>query len=107
MNINEKGIIILGSTGSVGEQAIDVARVSGTRVRAISAYSNVKRAEEQAREFSADYCCMVDEKAAEELKIRLADTNTRVLSTKEGICEMVRIAEGDVVVNSIIGEAGL
>ena len=48
MNINEKGIIILGSTGSVGEQAIDVARVSGTRVRAISAYSNVKRAEEQA-----------------------------------------------------------
>lgn len=107
MNINEKGIIILGSTGSVGEQAIDVARVIGTRVRAISAYSNVKRAEEQAREFSVDYCCMVDEKAAEELKIRLADTNTRVLSTKEGICEMVRIAEGDVVVNSIIGEAGL
>ncbi len=104
---NKRKMIILGSTGSVGEQAIDVARFEGARVSAISAHSNVKRVEEQAREFSVDYCAMANEKAAAELKIKLADTKTKVLSGTDGICEMINTAEGDVAVNSIIGEAGL
>ncbi len=103
----EREMIILGSTGSVGEQAIDVARFEGARVSAISAHSNVKRVEEQAREFSVDYCAMADEKAASELKIKLADTKTKVLSGTDGICEMINAANGDVAVNSIIGQAGL
>ena len=103
----KREMIILGSTGSVGEQAIDVARFEGAKVSAISAHSNVKRAEEQAREFLVDYCAMADEKSASELKIKLADTKTKVLCGNDGICEMISSANGDVVVNSIIGEAGL
>ena len=103
----KREMIILGSTGSVGEQAIDVARFEGVRVSAISAHSNVKRAEEQAREFSVNYCAMADEKSASELKIKLADTKTKVLCGTDGICEMITSANADVAVNSIIGEAGL
>ena len=100
-------MIILGSTGSVGEQAIDVARAEGTRVCAISAHSNVKRVEQQAREFGVDFCAMADEAAAADLRVRLADTNVRVFSGKDGICEMIARSDADVAVNSIIGQAGL
>ena len=104
----EKGpMVILGSTGSVGEQAIDVARKEGVRVSALSAHSNVKRVEEQAREFDVDYCAMADEEAAKELKIKLADTKIKVFSGSNGICDMIAMADGDVAVNSIIGQAGL
>lgn len=105
--MNEKKIIILGSTGSVGEQAIDVARRDGIGVSAISARTNAKRVEEQAREFGVKYCAMSDEGAARELRLRLADTNIKVFSGNEGICEMIAVSEGDAVVNSIIGKAGL
>ncbi|MBR2388388.1 MAG: 1-deoxy-D-xylulose-5-phosphate reductoisomerase [Clostridia bacterium] len=107
MQNSTDSIIILGSTGSVGEQAIDVARFEKRRVTAISANSNVKRVEQQAREFSVDYCAMADEKAAADLKVRLADTNVRVLSGEEGICEMISRSDSCVAVNSIIGQAGL
>lgn len=105
--MNKKTMMILGSTGSVGEQAIDVARRDGIRVSAISANSNAKRVEEQAREFGVGFCAMADESAARELKTRLADTSIKVLSGKEGICEMISLAPADVALNSIIGEAGL
>ena len=106
--IKERGsMVILGSTGSVGEQAIDVARKENVKVSALSAHSNVKRVEEQAREFKVDYCAMADEAAAKELKIKLADTNIKVFSGSKGICDMIAVAEGNVAVNSIIGEAGL
>lgn len=103
----EKNIAVLGSTGSVGEQALDVADKFGMRVSAISANKNFKRVEEQARKFKACFVAMADESAAKELKVRLADTNTRVYSGEDGICQMVAEAKRDVVVNSIIGEAGL
>ncbi len=105
--MDKKTMIILGSTGSVGEQAIDVARRDGVRVSALSAHSNVKRVEEQAREFGVRFCAMADEKAAKELRTRLADTNIKVFSGSEGICEMIALADGDVVLNSILGKAGL
>ncbi len=107
MQNSSDSIIILGSTGSVGEQAIDVARFENKRISAISAHSNVKRVEEQAREFSVDFCAMADEKAAADLKVRLADTNIHVFSGEEGICEMISQSNSDVAVNSIIGKAGL
>ena len=107
---NYTSVIILGSTGSVGEQAIDVARRTGTKVLAISANRNVKRVEEQAREFGVLACAMADENAAKELKIKLADTNITVYSGTEGICRMI-VGTGsngrDIVLNSILGEAGL
>ena len=103
----EKNIAVLGSTGSVGEQALDVADKFGMRVSAISANKNVKRVEEQARKFKVSAVAMADESAAAELKVRLADTNTTVFAGDSGICEMIEREKRDVVLNSIIGEAGL
>ena len=103
----DKNIAVLGSTGSVGEQALDVADKFGMRVSAISANKNVKRAEEQARKFGVRCVAMADESAAADLKIRLADTDVRVYSGDDGICQMIASEKRDVVLNSIIGEAGL
>ena len=102
-------ITILGSTGSVGEQAIDVALKNDIRVNALCAQKNAKRVEEQARQLKVSTCAMADEAAARDLKARLADTDIRVLSGTEGICEMIgeEYDKDEVVVNSIIGEAGL
>ena len=100
-------MMILGTTGSVGEQAIDVARLTGARVTGISANNNVNRVEELAREFRVESCAMADDAAARELKTRLADTDISVYSGSDGICEMISNTKNDVVLNSIIGEAGL
>ncbi len=111
MKTNEKypSITILGCTGSVGEQAIDVARQTGARVNAICANRNAARVEQQAREFSVSACAMSDEAAAKDLRERLADTNIRVFSGMDGVCEMIseNYGEDEIVVNSVIGEAGL
>ena len=102
-----KRISVLGSTGSVGEQALDVARASSYRVTSISANKNVKRVKEQAREFGVSAVAMADENAAKELKLRLADTSVKVYCGDEGICRMIAEDTAETVVNSIIGEAGL
>jgi 1-deoxy-D-xylulose-5-phosphate reductoisomerase len=107
INTEQKNIAILGSTGSVGEQAIDVAKKMGMRVSALSAHSNFLRVEEQARAFGVRAVAMADESAAAELRVRLADTDTKVYSGADGICEMIESEKRDVVLNSIIGEAGL
>lgn len=103
----QKNIAILGSTGSVGEQAIDVAEKMNMRVSAISAHRNFKRVEEQARRFRVSAVAMADESAAAELRVRLSDTDTVIYSGEQGICEMIEKEKRDVVLNSIIGEAGL
>ena len=102
-----KKIAVLGSTGSVGEQALDVARQCGMQVVALSANRNDRRVEEQAREFGVQAVAMADEQAASSLKLRLSDTDIRVYSGADGICEMIRSLSCDVILNSIIGEAGL
>ena len=106
-DLSNKRMMILGTTGSVGEQAIDVARATGAKVTGISANRNIKRTEELARELSVECVAMADESAALEMKTRLADTDIKVYSGSNGICEMIRDTENDVVLNSIIGEAGL
>ncbi len=100
---------VLGCTGSVGEQAIDVARQTGARVNALCANRNSVRVEEQAREFGVSACAMSDEAAAKDLKLRLADTDIKVYAGMDGICEMIgqRYDADEVVLNSVIGEAGL
>ena len=103
----DKKIIVLGSTGSVGEQALDVADKFGMDVRAISANKNFKRVEQQARKFQVSSVAMADESAAKELKVRLADTSVKIYSGDDGICQMIAAEKSDVVLNSIIGEAGL
>ena len=111
MNTREQypSMTVLGCTGSVGEQAIDVARQTGARVNAICANRNAERVEQQAREFKVKACAMSDEVAAKDLKERLADTDVRVYAGMDGVCEMIaeRYGEDEVVLNSVIGEAGL
>jgi len=103
----QKKVAVLGSTGSVGLQALDVADRMNMRVTSISANQNAKRVEEQARKFGVRSAAMADENAARDLKHRLADTDVKVYSGSEGICEMIGEEKRDVVLNSIIGEAGL
>ena len=100
-------IAVLGSTGSVGEQALDVARASGIPVRALCANRSVKRAEEQIREFHPAVCAMADETAAAALRTAVADTPTRIYAGEEGICRMIAESDAQTVINAIIGEAGL
>ena len=106
-DIQKKRMMILGTTGSVGEQAVDVARANNVELTGISANSNVKRTEQIAREFGVKFCAMADERAAKDLRERLSDTDVEVLSGEDGICEMICREKNDVVLNSIIGEAGL
>ena len=100
-------ISVLGSTGSVGEQALDVAGKFGYEVTSISANKNAARVEEQARRFNVRAVAMADVDAARDLKIRLADTSVKVYSGDSGICEMISEDDSETAVNSIIGEAGL
>lgn len=101
-----KELIILGSTGSIGTQSLEVARANNYRVTALSAGSNAELLEQQAREFKPLQVAMSDEKAAADLKIRLKDTDIKVLSGLDGICELAQ-GNGDTVLNSIVGIAGL
>ncbi len=105
-------LAVLGATGSVGTQALDVAREHGIPVRGITAHRSVADTEAFAREFSPDFAVLTDAKAAGDLRVRLADTSTKVLAGVEGITEMLHSLKtenqrGITVENSILGEAGL
>ena len=100
-------IAVLGATGSVGMQALDVARARGYRVDFISAGQNYKMAERIVREFRPQAVAMADEIAARRLQIMLRDTGIKVLSGEIGICEGVGQSNTDTVVNAILGGAGL
>lgn len=102
-----KKLVILGSTGSVGRQALDTVRAGGYRVTALAAGTDYITIEEQAREFMPEFCVLDDEAAALKLKLALKDTDIKVLSGKEGISYIIGACRADVVVNSIIGAAGL
>lgn len=101
-----KKITILGSTGSIGTQALEVIEMQGYEVLALTASTNVDIIEKQIRKFKPKLAAMVDEKAAAELKAKVADTDTKVLSGMDGVCECAAL-EADYVLNSIVGMAGL
>ena len=102
-----KNLSILGSTGSIGTQSLEIAEKCGYSVSALSAYSNVDIIEEQIRKFKPLVAALVDEKAAAELNLRVADTNTKILSGLEGVCECAGVQQADTVINGIVGMAGL
>ena len=103
----KKNIAILGVTGSVGTQALDVARARGYSVDMISANSNEKEAEAAAREFMPRFLAMGNDAAANSMRVRLADTDIRILSGEDGIVEAIKESSAETVVNAILGEAGL
>lgn len=103
-----KKLIILGSTGSIGTQALDIARANPDKytVVGLAAGSNAELLEKQAREFGVKAVALFDTKAADELKIKLADTNIKVFCGADGVCELATL-DCDVVLNAIVGIAGL
>ena len=101
-----KRLIILGSTGSIGVQALEVAERNGYRVTALAAGKNTQLLEKQARKFKPDIVAVSDESAAQDLKIRLQDTDIKVLVGQDGVCAAAQY-EGDIVLNAIVGIAGL
>ena len=103
----KRTISILGSTGSIGRQTLDVAEVCGFDVAALTVNSSVALAEAQARKFRPKLIVAVDEAAADDLKIRLADTDTKVLGGAEALLEAATIPEADTVVTAVVGIAGL
>ena len=103
----KRTLSILGSTGSIGRQTLDVARACGHQVAALTVHRSVDLAEEQAREFQPELVAVVDENAAGDLKQRLADTTIRVVSGREGLMEAVTLPQADTVVTAVVGIAGL
>ena len=102
-----KRISILGSTGSIGRQSLDVIAACGMSVAALTANSSVERMEKQARRFKPELAVLVDEKAAADLRVRLADTSVRVLSGMEGLMEAAAIPSADTVITAVVGMVGL
>lgn len=102
-----KRLSILGSTGSIGTQALDVVRLNGFTVCALTANSRIDLLEEQIRAFHPALAAVVDEEAAKDLRARVADTGTKVLAGMDGVIECARCAGADTVLNAIVGMAGL
>ena len=100
-------MVVLGSTGSIGTQTLDVAEKYNMKICALTAHSNVKLMEEQVRKFRPVLAVMYDESAAEQLKIALADTDTKVLCGMDGLIEAATLDGADVVLNSLVGMVGL
>ena len=102
-----KTISILGSTGSIGRQTLDVAEQMGLRVAALTANASVERMEAQARQFRPRLAVMTDESAARDLAVRLADTETKVLGGFDALTEAATAEEADTVVTAVVGMVGL
>lgn len=103
-----KKIAILGSTGSIGTQTLDVVRANGDiEVLGISAGRNVKMLEEQAREFHPQLIAVWDENAAKDLAVRLADMDVKIVSGMEGLLELARMPQTDILVTAVVGMIGI
>ena len=98
---------ILGSTGSIGTQTLDVARKLNLQVSALSAHSNIKLLEEQIREFKPKVAVVFDESRADELKLNINDLGTKVYSGMDGLLHAATLDDCDLVVNSVVGMVGL
>ena len=102
-----KGIALLGSTGSIGTQSLDVCRMHGYRVVCLTANRRVDLMETQIREFRPDLVSMMDPVAADDLRTRVADTGTKVLSGMDGLIECATYTGADTVLNAVVGMVGL
>ena len=102
-----KSLVLLGSTGSIGVQALEVAQGAGYRVAALAAGSRVEPFEEQIRRYRPAAAAMFDEKAAADLKVRVRDLPVRITAGMEGLCELAALSEADMVLNAVVGMVGL
>ena len=103
-----KKIAILGSTGSIGTQTLDVVRANGDiEVLGISAGRNIQKLEEQVREFSPRLVAVWDENAARDLADKIKDTDTKVVSGMDGLLELAAMPETEILVTAIVGMLGI
>ena len=102
-----KAISLLGSTGSIGRQTLEVAGALGIPVLALTANRNVDLLEAQCRKFKPQLAVCMDAQTADTLKIKLADTNIRVLSGMEGLLEAATLEGADTVLTAVMGMVGL
>lgn len=102
-----KNISILGSTGSIGTQSLDVCRMHDYNVKCLTANSSVDIIENQVREFKPELVCMMNEEAAKNLRSRIADTSVKVVSGMDGLIECAVYDGADTVLNSVVGMIGL
>ncbi len=104
----EHKITIIGSTGSIGTQTLEIVRENpGIRVMGLSAYGNTELLEKQAREFMPEIVCCVDEEKAKLLKTALADTAIKVIAGQSGVAEVACVKSAETVVTAVVGIAGL
>lgn len=99
---------VLGSTGSIGTQTLQIARdCPGIKIAGLSAHSNIDLLEAQIREFAPELVCVTDVQKAGELRLRVADTSTKVIGGVKGLCEVATLPSVKMVVTAVVGIAGL
>ena len=102
-----KNLVLLGSTGSIGTQTLEVAEKAGYRLLAMAVGSRVDAFEEQLRRFRPAFAAVYDEKAAADLRVRVADLPIKVLSGMDGLCTLAALPKADLVLNAVVGMVGL
>ncbi len=105
--MEKKNLVILGSTGSIGTQALEVAERAGYRIVGLAAARNGKMLEEQLRRFRPRTVALFDEAAAADLSVRVADLDVTVLAGMEGLCALAALPQADMILNSVVGMVGL
>ena len=102
-----KNLVLLGSTGSIGTQTLEVAEKAGYRLLAMAVGSRIDAFEEQLRRFHPAFAAVYDEKAAADLRVRVADLPIKVLSGMDGLCTLAALPKADLVLNAVVGMVGL
>lgn len=103
----QNNLAILGSTGSIGKQTLEVCEEQNIKVRALAVNKNIKLLEEQIRKFKPDFAAVFDEESAQELRRNIRDTGTKVLSGMKGLCEISSSPKVDTVLTAVSGMIGL
>ena len=100
-------ISIIGSTGSIGTQTLEICREKNINVLGLSSNKNIDLLESQIREFKPEIACVADERRAKELKIKVKDTGVRVVTGSEGLCETAAVNGAEATVTAVVGISGL
>ena len=101
-----KNLVLLGSTGSIGTQTLDVAAAAGYRPLAMAVGSRIDVFEQQLRRFQPPYAAVYDTAAAADLRVRVADLPIKVLAGMDGLCTLAALPEADLVLNAVVGMVG-
>ncbi len=107
MSFVDKKVAVLGSTGSIGTQALEVIEKHGLQVTALAAHSNITLLAEQAKQFHPQTVCIFNEEKADDLRKLLAGEGIEILTGMDGLCQIAGSGRQDIVLNSVVGMVGL